>query len=112
MPRRTGGDALAGWLCMPAVLWLKAQLLRAEASLSVFGVSPANVGPGRDHLPQIAQLGVKWDTAWLIKQKLMEVMKQRNSIYKLGGDVQVDDAYQGDEKAGKRGRGAALTDET
>ena len=53
------------------------------------------------------QLDVKWDTAWLIKQKLMDVMLQRNSIYKLSGDVQVDDAYQGGEKAGKRGRGAA-----
>ena len=53
------------------------------------------------------QLGVKWDTAWLIKQKLMEVMRQRNSIYKLSGDIQVDDAYQGGEKAGKPGRGAA-----
>src|SRR5262249_25421450 len=28
------------------------------------------------------QLGVKWDTAWLIKQKLMEVMRQRNATYK------------------------------
>lgn len=53
------------------------------------------------------QLDVKWDTAWLIKQKLMEVMLQRNSIYKLKGDIQVDDAYQGGEKAGKPGRGAA-----
>ena len=53
------------------------------------------------------QLEVKWDTAWLIKQKLMEVMLQRNSIYKLSGDIQVDDAYQGGEKAGKPGRGAA-----
>ena len=53
------------------------------------------------------QLDVKWDTAWLIKQKLMEVMLQRNSIYKLAGDIQVDDAYQGGEKAGKPGRGAA-----
>ena len=53
------------------------------------------------------QLDVKWDTAWLIKQKLMEVMLQRNSIYKLSGDIQVDDAYQGGEKAGKPGRGAA-----
>jgi hypothetical protein len=34
------------------------------------------------------QLGVKWDTAWLIKQKLMEVMRQRNASYKLEGDVQ------------------------
>lgn len=53
------------------------------------------------------QLGVKWDTAWLIKQKLMEAMRQRNSIYKLTGDIQIDDAYQGGEKPGKRGRGAA-----
>ena len=52
------------------------------------------------------QLGVKWDTAWLIKQKLMEVMRQRNTIYKLGGDVQIDDAYLGGEKPGKTGRGA------
>ncbi len=41
------------------------------------------------------QLAVKWDTAWLIKQKLMEVMCQRNSMYKLDGDVQIDDAYLG-----------------
>lgn len=56
------------------------------------------------------QIGVKWDTAWLIKQKLMEVMRQRNSIYKLGGTVQIDDAYLGGEapaKPGKTGRGAA-----
>ena len=52
------------------------------------------------------QLDVKWDTAWLIKHKLMYVMLQRNSIYKLSGDIQVDDAYQGGEKPGKTGRGA------
>jgi transposase-like protein len=54
-------------------------------------------------------LDVKWDTAWLMKQKLMEVMFQRNSIYKLGGDIQIDDAYQGGEQPalpGKTGRGA------
>ncbi len=56
------------------------------------------------------QLGVKWDTAWLIKQKLMEVMRQRNSIYKLDGDVQIDDAYFGGEKPGKTGRGAGNKD--
>ena len=32
------------------------------------------------------QLDVKWDTAWLIKQKLMEVMRERNATYKLAGD--------------------------
>jgi hypothetical protein len=53
------------------------------------------------------QLGVKCDSAWLIKQKLMEVMRQRNATYKLAGDIQVDDAYLGGEKPGKVGRGAA-----
>ncbi len=53
------------------------------------------------------QLAVKWDAAWLIKQKLMEAMRQRNHIYKLAGDVQIDDAYLGGEKPGKPGRGAA-----
>jgi len=36
-------------------------------------------------------LGVKWDTVWLIKQTLMEVMLRRNATYKLAGDVQIDD---------------------
>src|SRR5208337_2273401 len=53
------------------------------------------------------QLCVKWDTAWLIKHKLMEAMRQRNHIYKLEGEVQIDDAYLGGEKPGKPGRGAA-----
>ena len=53
------------------------------------------------------QLSVKWDTAWLIKQKLMETMRQRNQVYKLEGEVQLDDAYLGGERPGKPGRGAA-----
>jgi len=56
------------------------------------------------------QLGVKWDTGWLIKQKLMEVMRQRKSIYKLDGEVQIDDAYLGGEKPGMTGRGAGNKD--
>jgi hypothetical protein len=51
------------------------------------------------------QLGVKWDTAWLIKQKLMEVMRQRNATYKLAGDVQIDDGYLGGEKESRAGSG-------
>ncbi len=33
--------------------------------------------------------------------------RQRNAMYKLAGDVQIDDAYLGGEKPGKTGRGAA-----
>ena len=53
-----------------------------------------------------SQLDVKWNTAWLIKRKLMKVMRQRNSIYKLAGDMQIDDVYRGGKKPGKRERGA------
>lgn len=53
------------------------------------------------------QLGVKWDTAWLMKQKLLEVMRVRNATYRLEGEVQIDDAYLGGSRPGKPGRGAA-----
>lgn len=79
----------------PLTKWFLAMHLMTTAKNDIAGLELAR------------QLDVKWDTAWLIKQKLMEVMKQRNSIYRLAGDIQIDDAYQGGEKPGKRGRGAA-----
>jgi len=53
------------------------------------------------------QLGVKYDTAWAMKHKLMAVMAERNKVYKLKGAVQIDDAYLGGESRGTPGRGAA-----
>ena len=52
------------------------------------------------------QLGVKYDTAWLMKHKLMAVMGERNKAYKFKGSVQIDDAYLGGERKGTSGRGA------
>ena len=61
-------------------------------------------------LELMRQLGVKYDTAWLLKQKLMGAMLERNGQRKLSGLVQLDDAYLGGEKrwdeGGKRGRGS------
>lgn len=51
-------------------------------------------------------LGVKYDTAWRMKHKLMQVMLERNSRGTLAGRVEIDDAYLGGEMPGKRGRGA------
>ena len=51
-------------------------------------------------------LGVKYDTAWRMKHKLMQVMLERNSTGSLGERVEIDDAYLGGEMPGKRGRGA------
>jgi len=51
-------------------------------------------------------LGVKYDTAWRMKHKLMQVMLERSSKGTLGDRVEIDDAYLGGEMPGKRGRGA------
>jgi transposase-like protein len=53
-------------------------------------------------------LGVRYPTAWLLKQKLMQTMRERDDRTPLSGPVQVDDAYWGGERrGGKRGRGSA-----
>jgi transposase-like protein len=53
------------------------------------------------------QLGVSYNTAWSIKQKLMQVMKERDDSKPLSGIIQLDDVYWGGEhRGGKRGRGS------
>lgn len=53
-------------------------------------------------------LGVSYNTAWLLKHKIMEAMRERDDSKPLTGSVQVDDAFWGGERrGGKRGRGAA-----
>jgi transposase-like protein len=53
------------------------------------------------------EIGVSYNTAWKIKQKIMQVMKERDDERKLSGKVQIDDAYYGGERhGGKRGRGS------
>lgn len=52
-------------------------------------------------------LGVCYKTAWLIKHKLMEVMRVREDSRQLDGRVEIDDAYLGGERSGgKVGRGS------
>ena len=58
-------------------------------------------------LELMRHLGVCYKTAWLIKHKLMEVMRQREESRILDGRVEVDDAYLGGElPGGKTGRGS------
>lgn len=52
-------------------------------------------------------LGVCYKTAWLVKHKLMEVMRLREEGRHLTGRVEIDDAYLGGERSGgKVGRGS------
>jgi transposase-like protein len=55
------------------------------------------------------RLGVRQPTAWLLKHKLMRVMREREAQKpQLEGRIEIDDAYLGGERSGgKRGRGAA-----
>jgi hypothetical protein len=52
-------------------------------------------------------LGVNYRTAWLVPNKIMQTMSEREEAYVLRGKVQVDDAYLGGECCGgKPGRGS------
>ncbi len=54
------------------------------------------------------QLGVSYNTAWRVKQKLMQALRERDDSQPLQGAVELDDAYLGGEASGgQRGRGAA-----
>lgn len=52
------------------------------------------------------ELGVSYNTAWKLKHKLLQVMLERNQGETLSGRIEIDDAYLGGERSGKRGRGA------
>jgi hypothetical protein len=53
------------------------------------------------------RLGVSYNTAWLIKQKLVHAMLTQDLRDVLAGRVELDDAYWGGQShGGKRGRGA------
>jgi len=52
-------------------------------------------------------LGVKYDTAWLLHNKILRAMTEREEAYVLRGKIQMDDAYLGGERpGGKAGRGS------
>lgn len=62
---------------------------------------------GVSALELMRHLGVSYPTAWLLKHKLMEVMRLREQGRQLTGRVEIDDAYLGGEiQGGKAGRGS------
>jgi len=73
--------------------------------LAIYLISQAKTGLSALALKR--QLGVSYPTAWLLQQKLMQAMAERDAPYTLCGTVQVDDAYLGGKLAGgKAGRGS------
>ncbi len=80
---------------LPLTSWFPAMWLVATAKN---GISSVELG---------RRLGVKQTNAWALKQKIMAVMAGRESAERLDGRVEMDDAYLGGQRPGKRGRGAA-----
>ena len=62
---------------------------------------------GISSLELARRLGVTQTTAWKISHKLMQVMLEREHDLPLHGRIEMDDAYLGGKRRGKRGRGAA-----
>ncbi|KJF15513.1 ISXO2-like transposase domain protein [Acidithrix ferrooxidans] len=54
---------------------------------------------------------VSYSTGWLMLNKLRKAMADRNGLYKLGGNVQVDEFFLGGEShgEGRRGKGTKQT---
>ncbi len=62
---------------------------------------------GLSAMDLLRQLGVSYNTAWMLKHKLMQAMRARDDSQPLGGLVEMDDAdLGGAASGGKRGRGA------
>jgi ISXO2-like transposase domain/Transposase zinc-ribbon domain len=80
---------------LPLTLWF----------LAIYLISQAKTGLSALALKR--QLGVSYPTAWLVYQKLMQAMSERDVQYTLVGRVLLDDAYLGGElSGGKSGRGS------
>ncbi|MGC8499929.1 MAG: IS1595 family transposase, partial [Leptospirillia bacterium] len=80
---------------LPLTLWFLAIYLISEAKT------------GLSSLALKRALGVSYPTAWRMHHKLMQAMAERETLYTLEGQVQVDDAYLGGERTGgKVGRGS------
>ncbi len=80
---------------LPLVVWLQAMYLMAQTKN---GISAMEL---------MRMLGVCYRTAWRLKHKLMQVMREREEKTVLDGRVELDDAYLGGVRTGgKSGRGS------
>jgi ribosomal protein L37AE/L43A/transposase-like protein len=79
---------------LPLTLWFLAMHLLTQAKNNVSALELKR------------HLGVCYRTAWLVKHKLLQVMAIGEADRVLQGQVEIDDAYLGGERSGKRGRGS------
>jgi hypothetical protein len=92
-PERTGTIMQA--TKPPLTTWFQAFYLIGQAKTGISSLELSR------------HLGVKYDTAWLLHNKILRTMTDREDAYVLRGKIQMDDAYLGGERpGGKAGRGS------
>jgi hypothetical protein len=80
---------------LPLTVWFMAMHLVTQSKTSISALELKR------------QLGVNYKTAWSIKHKLLQGMKEFNDLSPISGVIQLDDVYWGGEhRGGKRGRGS------
>jgi hypothetical protein len=72
--------------------------------LAIYLISQAKTGLSA--LALMREIGVTYRSAWLMHQKIMRAMADRDAATPLAGEVLVDDAYLGGELPGVGGRGS------
>ena len=86
-------------------LMVHAKLPLTNWFLAIHLISQAKTGLSALALKR--QVGVSYPTAGLLHQKISRAMARQDGTHRLGGEVQIDDAYLGGERAGgKPGRGS------
>ena len=79
----------------PLTTWFLAFYLIGQAKIGIFLLELSR------------HLGVNYETAWLLHNKILLAMTEREEAYLLWGKIQMDDAYLGGELPGRRaGRGS------
>jgi hypothetical protein len=80
---------------LPLTTWFQAFYLIGEAKTGISSLEPSR------------HLGVKYDMAWLLHNKILRAMSDRDDVYMLRGKIHMVDAYLGGERpGGKAGRGS------
>lgn len=80
---------------LPLTIWFLAFYLIGQAKTSISSLQLSR------------QLGVAYNTAWMLHSKILRAMSEWDDCYVLQGKVQMDDAYFGGEHpGGKAGRGS------
>ena len=71
----------------------------------IFFITRSKAGQSIRHLQRLLNIGC-YKTAWPMANRIHKAMHERETQYKLGGVLEIDDAYFGERTVtGKRGRG-------